>query len=107
MASPARHDRPVRIFLGVVAVTLVLSVIIPFAVVSLREGSVGSGARWVWDETGIVGALIGCALVAPFVRRWRPGPQGALPPRAEQTEGRLGEPRGFWQRRRFNRGDAS
>lgn len=69
--SPVRHDRTVRIFLGLVTVALVLSVIIPFVVVSFREGSVGSGARWVWDESGVVGALIGCLLMAPLVRRWR------------------------------------
>jgi hypothetical protein len=69
--SPARHDRPVRILLGVVASALVLSVVIPFTVVSIREGSVGSGVRWVWEETGIVGALIGCALGAPVIRKWR------------------------------------
>lgn len=74
--SPARQDRPVRILLGVVAGALVLSVVIPFMVVSIREGNVGSGVRWVWEETGIVGALIGCALVAPVIRRWRAGRRG-------------------------------
>lgn len=63
------RDRPVTVLVVLVAVALVLSVLIPFAVVAIRDG-VPSGLRWLLNEGGVVPAIIGCALVAPFIRIW-------------------------------------
>jgi hypothetical protein len=67
MSSPVRQDRTIRIFFALVATGLGLSVLIPFTVVAIREGSVAAGLQWVWVQSGIIGALVGCALVSTVI----------------------------------------
>jgi hypothetical protein len=69
VSRSGRRDRPVTVLVVSVAIALLLSFLIPFAVVSFRDG-VPSGLRWLVNEGGVVPGLIGCALAAPFIRRW-------------------------------------
>ncbi len=62
---------PMRVFLVLLSVAFGLSVVVPFVVVSVRDGSIVSGARWVVSESGVLGGLVGCALVSPLLRRWQ------------------------------------
>lgn len=87
MSAPSSNaERPVKIFFVLVALALGLSIMIPFGVVTAKDG-LGSGARWVLSEGGVVAGLIGCLLIAPFLRRWRerqpappaPEPQSSPP----------------------------
>ena len=85
------YDRPVRMLVILIVVALGLSVAIPFAVVSVRDG-IPAGLRWALAESGVVGALIGCSIVAAITRRrprhqvWKPSdeasPDEGAPPTA-------------------------
>ena len=65
------RDRPVRIMCSVVAVALGLSLVVPFAVVSVQDGS-AAAFRWLLKESGgLVAALVGCLVATVFLGRYR------------------------------------
>lgn len=69
-ARLGRRERSLKIFLALVAAALGLSIFIPFAMISVRDGA-GEGMRWVLDGSGVIGALLGCLFLAPVIRRLR------------------------------------
>ena len=71
MKRPVQRDRPMVIFVRLLAIGLAVSVAVPFVVVTVRERSVLSGLGWFFGGSGVVPALIGCALISPALRRWR------------------------------------
>lgn len=63
------HDRPVRILRRLVVIALGLSLAVPFAVVSIQDG--GTAAfRWLLNESGVVGALLGCLTATLLLSRY-------------------------------------
>lgn len=89
----SNHDRPIKMFVGVIAAGLLMSLAIPFITISLREGSVAPAAGWVVETTGVIGALLGCAILSALLRLFRRGRlkhPSSLPPANDENRRAIG-----------------